>query len=161
MKGNKVLYAGIAILILGIGFAIGTYAYYQTTVTGTASGTVLAWNCTANGESSSFEIPLGSLHPGSHGSKSITIASSIAADYVVKFDTLTNLGSESNHPYLNIYRDSAHSSVINQGGELTGSIEAGKSATATFYYNWPYDPQIDTYNAAAPSIALTVTCRQK
>mgnify|MGYP003522890091 CR=1 FL=1 len=162
MKGNKVLYAGIAILILGIGFAIGTYAYYQTTVTGTASGTVLAWSCKANGESSQFEISLGSLHPGSSGSKSITITSSIAADYVVKFDTLTNLGSgSSSHPYLNIYRDSAHASVINQGGEITGSIEAGGSATATFYYYWPYEPQVDTYNAAAPSIALTVVCTQK
>lgn len=161
MKGNKVLYAGIAILILGIGFAIGTYAYYQTTVTGTASGTVLAWNCTANGQSASFNISLGSLHPGSSGSKDITIASSIAADYIVTFDTFTNLGAGSNHPYLNIYRDADHNSAINQGGRLEGSVTAGGSSTATFYYYWPYETQVDTYNAAAPSIALTVVCTQK
>jgi len=56
MKGNKIFYAGIAILILGIGFAVGTYAYYQTTITGQASGTVLAWWCKANDQSATFTI---------------------------------------------------------------------------------------------------------
>lgn len=161
MKGNKVLYAGIAVLILGISFAIGTYAYYQTTVTGTASGTVLAWNCTANGKSDAFTIALGSLYPGSSGSKDITIAASIAADYTITFDTFTNMGAGSNHPYLNLYKDSAHATVINESDTITGSVAAGGSSKATFYYYWPYGTQVDTYNSAAPSVTLTVTCTQK
>ena len=161
MKGNKVLYAGMAVLILGISFAIGTYAYYQTTVTGTASGTVLAWNCTANGKSDAFTVALGSLYPGSSGSKDITIAASIAADYTITFNKFTNMGAGSNHPYLNLYKDSGHATVINASDTITGSVAAGGSAKATFYYYWPYGSQVDTYSAAAPSVTLTVTCTQK
>ena len=89
MKGNKILYAGIAILILGIGFAVGTYAYYQTTVTGNVGGTVLAWQCTANSQTASFTISLGSLYPGSSGSKTISVGATIAADYTITFNTFT------------------------------------------------------------------------
>lgn len=161
MKGNKILYAGIAILILGIGFAVGTYAYYQTTITGTASGTVLAWNCTANGEESEFTISLGSLYPGSAGSKDIQIASTIAADYTITFNSFTNMGSGSSHPNLNLYKDSAHATVINASNTITGSVAAGGTSTATFYYYWPYGTAAETYNASAPSANITVTCTQK
>ena len=161
MKGNKILYAGIAILILGIGFAVGTYAYYQTTITGTASGTVLAWNCTANGEESKFTISLGSLYPGSAGSKDIQIASTIAADYTITFNSFTNMGSGSSHPNLNLYKDSAHATVINASNTITGSVAAGGTSTATFYYYWPYGTAAETYNASAPSANITVTCTQK
>ena len=161
MKGNKILYAGIAILILGIGFAAGTYAYYQTTITGSVSGTVLAWNCTANGETATFSISLGSLYPGSSGEKSITVASSIEADYVIRFGTFTNMGSGSNHPYLNLYKDSGHATLINESDTISGSVAAGGSDTAKFYYYWPYGDQIDDYNSNAPSVNVTVTCTQK
>ncbi len=167
MKGNKILYAGIAILILGIGFAVGTYAYYQTTVTGTASGTVLAWQCTANNQTATFTITLGSLYPGSKGSRDITIASSIDADYVITFSNYTSMGSGSDHPYLNIYKDSAHSSIINSGGTISGSVTGGSSKTETFYYWWPYGASGDgtqgaeNYNSTAPSFKAVVTCTQK
>ena len=171
MKGNKILYAGASLAVLAIGFAAGTYAYYQNTITGTASGTVLAWNCTANtkGDGEQFTIPLGSLYPGSSGSKTITIASSILADYKVTFNTFTNMGAGSNHPNLNLYEDAAMTTKINASSTpkpLTGEVQAGGTAEATFYYNWPYgDPDKgigkDTYNAAPPSVSVTVTCSQK
>ncbi len=161
MKGNKILYAGIAILILGIGFAVGTYAYYQTTVTGNVGGTVLAWQCTANNQTATFTISLGSLYPGSSGSKTITVGSTIAADYVITFSSFTNMGSGSNHPNLNLYKDSAHSSIINSGGTLAGTVAAGGTSTATFYYYWPYGTASETYNASAPSVTATVVCTQK
>ena len=168
MKGNKILYAGASLAVLAIGFAAGTYAYYQNTITGTASGTVLAWNCTANtkGDGEQFTISLGSLYPGSSGSKTITIASSILADYKVTFNTFTNMGAGSNHPNLNLYKDSGFATKINASDSLTGEVAAGGSKDVTFYYNWPYgDPDKgigkDTYNSAPPSFTVKVTCSQK
>ena len=168
MKGNKILYAGASLAVLAIGFAAGTYAYYQNTITGTASGTVLAWNCTANtkGDGEQFTISLGSLYPGSSGSKTITIASSILADYKVTFNTFTNMGAGSNHPNLNLYKDSGFATKLNASDSLTGEVAAGGSKDVTFYYNWPYgDPDKgigkDTYNSAPPSFTVKVTCSQK
>lgn len=161
MKGNKILYAGIAVLILGIGFAVGTYAYYQTTITGTASGTVLAWNCTANGQESEFTISLGSLYPGSEGSKDITISASIDANYTITFNSFSNMGAGSNHPNLNLYKDAGHTTVINESDTIEGTVAAGKTATSTFHYYWPYGTAAETYNTSAPSASITVTCTQK
>lgn len=178
MKGNKILYAGASLAVLAIGFAAGTYAYYQNTITGTASGTVLAWNCTAKssspltnnegakGDGEQFTISLGSLYPGSSGSRTITIASSILADYKVTFNTFTNMGTGSNHPNLNLYKDSGFATKINASDSLTGEVAAGGSKDVTFYYNWPYgdpDKKIgkDTYNVAPPSVSVIVTCSQK
>ena len=170
MKGNKILYAGIAILVLGIGFAIGTYAYYQTTITGTASGTVLAWNC-AMSESgtplaANFTMALGGLHPGSSGSKTITVTSSMAADVVLTFTGFTNMGSGSNHPYLNIYKDSAHATVIGNNGVIEDEVAAGGSKDISFYYYWPYgsgsgEQGVESYVSSAPSVTLTIECKQK
>ena len=168
MKGNKILYAGIAILILGIGFAVGTYAYYQTTVTGNVSGTVLAWWCKGPNDSATFTISLGSLYPGSAGEKSITITSSMAASYTITFGEFTNMGSGSNHPNLNLYKThgsgTSYSDPIVEGGSITGTttLSGGTyTGTATFYYYWPYGTSAETYNSAAPSVPVTVLCTQQ
>lgn len=163
MKGNKILYAGASLAVLAIGFAAGTYAYYQNTITGTASGTVLAWNCTANtrGDGEQFTISLGSLYPGSSGSKTITIASSILADYKVTFNTFTNMGTGSNHPNLNLYKDSGFATKINASDTIDGEVTAGGTEDVTFYYNWPYGSAKEDYNSSAPSVSVTVTCSQK
>ena len=163
MKGNKILYAGASLAVLAIGFAAGTYAYYQNTITVTASGTVLAWNCTANtkGDGEQFTISLGSLYPGSSGSKTITIASSILADYKVTFNTFTNMGTGSNHPNLNLYKDSGFATKINASDTIDGEVTAGGTEDVTFYYNWPYGSAKEDYNSSAPSVSVTVTCSQK
>ena len=180
MKGNKILYAGIAILILGIGFAVGTYAYYQTTVTGTVGGTVLAWECKA-GEAgttlstSSFTIGLGDLYPGTSGYKTIEVNSgNMPADFTITFSNFVNMGSGSTHPYLNIYSTSAHATsdrIGNSGtinGETTLDNVTGKyKGTATFYYWWPYGANgdgtqgVEDYDPNAPSVRATITCSQK
>ena len=163
MKGNKILYAGASLAVLAIGFAAGTYAYYQNTITGNVSGTVLAWNCTAKtkGDGEQFTISLGSLYPGSSGSKTITIASSILADYKVTFNTFTNMGTGSNHPNLNLYKDSGFATKINASDTIDGEVTAGGTEDVTFYYNWPYGSAKEDYNSSAPSVSVTVTCSQK
>ena len=168
MKGNKILYAGIAILILGIGFAAGTYAYYQSTITGSATGTVLAWWCKADGDSATLEISMGSLHPGTSGQKDIAITSSMAADYTITFGTLNNMGSgNSVRPNLKLYKTKSGTNYSNEigatdtiSGSTTGS-NGNYSATATFYWDWPYGTSSETYSTAAPSVQITLTCSQK
>ena len=44
---------------------------------------------------------------------------------------------------------------------ISGSVAAGGSDTAKFYYYWPYGDQIDDYNSNAPSVNVKVTCTQK
>lgn len=169
MKGNKILYAGASLAVLAIGFAAGTYAYYQNTITGTASGTVLAWNCTAKasdddgakGDGEQFTVTLGGLYPGAKGSKTITIASSILADYKVTFDSFSGIGAGSVHPYLNICKDADCKTKINSSDTISGEVKAGGTAAVTFYYNWPYADQKDTYNSTPPSVNINVTCSQK
>ena len=39
-KNNKILYISIAVLVLAVGILFGTYSYYQTTISGTITGTV-------------------------------------------------------------------------------------------------------------------------
>ena len=170
MKGNKIFYEGIAILILGIGFAAGTYAYYQTQITGSASGTVLAWWCKANGDSATFNLSLGSLKPGSSGELDVAITSSMAADYQMAFSNFENMGSGSNHPNLKLYRtktnSTTYSNEIVDGSTvpptpgtttLSGSTY---SATEKIYYYWPYGTSAENYNSAAPSAKITITCTQ-
>lgn len=163
MKGNGFLYAGLAILILGIGFAIGTYAYYQTEITGTASGTVLSWECTANnaGVGQNFSISLGTLRPGVSGSKTITVAATIDADYTITFTNLTNIGGGS-HPNLKLYKSSTFNALneITNNSTITGEVTGGSTDTATFWYDWPYEGT-DTYSSDIPSANITVTCDQK
>ena len=163
MKGNKFLFAGLALLVLGIGFAIGTYAYYSTEITGTASGTVLAWECTANnaGVGQDFSISLGTLYPGVSGSKTITVAASIDADYTIEFTNLTNIGG-GKHPNLKLYKSSTFNDLneITNNTVLNGEVIGGSTSSTTFYYNWPYDGT-DIYKSDTPTANITVTCNQK
>ena len=168
MKSNKIFLAGIAVLILGIGFAVGTYAYYQTTVTGSTTGTVLAWWCRATGDTAEFTISLGSLYPGSSGEKSITITSSMAADYTVQFGTFLNFGDGQPHDNLQLYRvhgsGTSYSSPIHSSDVIEGSTTGSNgnySATVTFYYYWPYGTAVEDYESGAPSTTITLTCKQK
>ena len=168
MKSNKIFLAGIAVLILGIGFAVGTYAYYQNTVTGSIEGTVLAWWCKVDGSEASFTISLGSLYPGSSGAKSIAISSTMPADYTLQFGTFNNFGPNSNHENLNLYKEhgsgTSYSSMITESDTITGATTGSNgnySATATFYYYWPYGTSVETYDSNAPSVTVTLTCKQK
>ena len=154
---------GIILVVLAIGIAVGTYAYYQTTVSATVGGTVLAWQCTANNQTSSFTISLGSLYPGSAVTKTIDLKSTIDAHYVITFGSFQNMGSGSTHPNLNIYKDSAHATVINSSSTIEGDLTGGAAnpVTVNLYVYWPYGTTSEAYNTSAPSVTVTVTCTQQ
>jgi len=66
-KNNKEktkLIMGIAMMVFAVAIAGGTYAYYQSTITGTVSGTILAWDCV---NATSGSLNMNGLKPGSFG----------------------------------------------------------------------------------------------
>ena len=100
MSGKKFLYAGVAVLVLGIGFAIGTYAYYQTVVTGSGSGTVLYWNCTQNVTNAS--TVLNNLQPDKNGTITFNLNCAMDADYSIYITSMSNIGT-GNHANLKLF----------------------------------------------------------
>ncbi len=163
MKGNKILYAGIAILVLGIGFAVGTYAYYQETMTGSATGTILHWDCTAAGETSAFTVTISNAYPGIEGSQNIVIASSINANYTITVTAMSGMGQGSTHPNLNLYSASGHAEAnkLSVGESMSGSVTGGSTDTATIYYYWPYGESAETYNGTTATATLSIVCTQQ
>lgn len=85
-KGNnkRAGIIGLGLIVLALAISIGTYAYYRTTITGTVTGTILEWECTANNSATSFTAALGELYPGKTGDISITLGvKNFSADYTI------------------------------------------------------------------------------
>lgn len=68
MSSREKSYKRVSIIIVAITITIllGTvsYAFYQTTINGTVSGTIAKWSFTANDQADSFGLNLGELYPG-------------------------------------------------------------------------------------------------
>ena len=141
-NNNKILYISIAILVLAVGILFGTYAYYQTTITGTISGNVAKWSFKANGETSSFNLDLGDLYPGVSGTYNIELSaenSELDVYYEVYFywDGFPNGAAD-------LYLDSNYTMKIHGCDDndlygLYGTISAGEKINIPIYLNWPYD----------------------
>jgi len=159
IKDNMFTYGLIAV-VLALGVAVGTFAYYQTTVTGTAGGTVLSWDC-ALGSSGVQKSTFANMYPGVSGSITFNIKSSITADYTITITGFTNMNSGT-HANLKLYKDSAHSTAIAANGTITGTVSSnGANSATTIYYYWPYGTAAETYSASAPSFTYSITCTQK
>ncbi len=157
---DNILTVGIIVLVLGIGVAVGTYAYYQSTVTGNVGATVIAWDCKL-GSSGVQKSTFANMYPGSSGTITFNITSSITANYTINITGFTNMNSGT-HAGLKLYTDSAHSTAITASKALTGEVSSnGGTATKTIYYYWPYGLESETYSSAAPSFTYSITCNQK
>ena len=144
-NNNKILYISIAILVLAIGIAFGTYAYYQTTISGTISGNVAKWSFTANGQTSNLNLDLGSLYPGKSGTYDIVLSAKDS-----ELDVYYELYIEPNGMLPSfLYWDSAKNFSVGNcrtPGKY-GTITAGDEVTLTLYFDWPYDYQEDYYDS--------------
>ena len=157
---DNILTLGMIVMVLGIGIAVGTYAYYQTNVTGTVGGTVLAWNCDL-GSSGVQTSTFANMYPGSSGSITFNITSTITADYTINITGFSNMNTGS-RAALKLYTDSAHSTAITTSTNITGSVSSnGGTSTKTIYYYWPYGTSAETYITGAPSFTYSITCTQK
>ena len=161
LKDNIFTY-GMIILVIAIGIAAGTYAYYQESVTGDINGTVLAWDCDSGTSVSTHTFT--KLYPGSSGNIEFVITSSIDSSYSIRLYDYSNLAS-GNHPNLKFYKDSAHSSASivspsNSEPQFTGNISAGGTANVYVYYDWPYGTAAETYKSSKPSFKYEIICKQ-
>ena len=138
-NNNKILYISIAILVLAVGIAFGTYAYYQTTISGTISGNVAKWSFKANGQTSNLSLNLGSLYPGVSNTYNLELSAE-DSELDVYYEVV--IGAHQYPINNHLYWDSANDiSVLACDGTpgIYGTISAGSKVTVPLYFNWPYD----------------------
>ena len=147
---------GIALMVAAVGLGVGTYAYYQTTLTGTVSGSITAWSFLVNNQATSFTATLGDLYPGKTGTVELNLsadASGLDVDAVVSFSGLTNWPAN-----LKLYQDANHTELITVGTtHIDRTITAGHHDTVTIYYEWPYGTSVEDGPATDQTASFTIT----
>lgn len=149
----------ITICLLVLLAGVGTYAYYASTVTGTATASSLAWSFKVNEETNTFTVSLPNAYPGATGSIPITLSavgSGVDVSYTIDASMTTNPNGE-----LKFYSDSGRSKALTLGnGCLTGTITAGQTKDVTIYYTWPYGSTANN-NMAGKTTTFTFTVTGK
>ncbi len=157
------LIMGIAMMVLAVAVAGGTYAYYQSTITGTVSGTILAWDCN-NGTGTNGNVALGNLKPGTQGS---FVVKAYTTNF--KFDATFTFNSGTNVPAnFKLYKDSAYSTAITYGTAAWTDTNVAKGTTGvshTVYWKWPIGTSAESAPATGTSnltltIPYTITCKE-
>ena len=142
----KATIMGIAMIVAALGLGVGTYAYYQSNITGTMSGSITAWSFVVNEQPTEFTADLGDLKPGVSGSITLNLSaedSGLGVNAVVSFSGKTNWPAN-----LKLYSDANHGSEIIVGTTtISRTISAGSADTVVIYYDWP----IGTASEAAPT----------
>ena len=137
-KEKKSIIAGLALIVAAAGISAGTYAYYQSVIGGTASGTITPWSFTVNdkGDAQEFVASLGDLKPGVSGTIELNMSaadSGLGVDAVISFNTATNIPAN-----MKFYTDPGYTSELDLSKDtITRAISAGKTDSVTIYYNWP------------------------
>ena len=178
---NSYLY----IIFLALAFIIllgtGAYAYYQTTISGTITGTVARWSFTANNQTSTFNIDFGSLYPGKTGTYNLELSAG-NSDLPIVFEVIyhypdqtTTTGQLKTHAFFKplcfpSYEETFEESFICSNNNFSmfekynallvgykGYILAGERATIPIYYNWPYEGEDDKSMADGRSVSLGIT----
>lgn len=175
------LVMGIALMVFAVALSVGTYAYYQASITGNVSASIVAWECQAGGNSASFNLSLGdSLRPGSSGSLPITLSvSNFQAQFTISLANASNVPDNLNF-YNNGTTQDASTCLSKTGASVTGcnlanytetlnpatgssAPSATDSKTTTIYYNWPVgtsaEPHTPTSNETA-TIDVVIVCNQ-
>ena len=131
----------IITIIISIIVVLGTvsYAFYQTAINGTVSGTIAKWSFTANNQTDSFDLNLGKLYPGKSGTYNITL-SATNSDLDVYYELIfTNPGNDISGF---LYWDSSYTKPLDGNDSYVGRygvITKGSSVAIPLYLNWPYD----------------------
>jgi len=135
-KNLKTTILGIAMMVVALGLGVGTYAYYQSTITGTISGSITAWSFVVNEQETSFTADLGDLKPGVNGSITLNLS---AADSGLGVNAVVSFSGKTNWPAnLKLCTDAGCTSEITVGTTtISRTIAAGASDTVVIYYDWP------------------------
>ena len=151
-KRRRALIIAIILFLIGLVMIIaGTFAYYQTNVTGSVGGNVLAWNFKANNSTSSFTITLtpdsalscntattlnSTIAPGTCGSFTINLSTTISANYTITFSNFVNKPAN-----LKFYSDSSFNTetdITASGYSITGSLANNGTVAKTIYWKWDF-----------------------
>ena len=135
----------IITIVTSIIVVLGTvsYAFYQTAINGTVSGTIAKWSFTANNQTDSFDLNLGELYPGKSGTYNITL-SATNSDLDVYYELIFTSANINKF----MYWDSSYTKPLDDydSGSYVGKygvITKGSSVTIPLYFNWPYDNPYD------------------
>ena len=162
MSSKEKSYKRVSIIVVAITITIllGTisYAFYQTTINGTVSGTIAKWSFTANDQTSSFALDLGDLYPGKKGTYNITLSAE-SSELDVYYELVFGYAAGSKYLYL----DSAYTKPLLTDDDSYigkyGVITKGTSVTVPLYLNWPYDG-VDTYQSNLEMPEIRIIARQ-
>ena len=130
----------IVAIIVSVIVILGTvtYAFYQSSINGTVSGTIAKWSFTANNQTDSFDLNLGKLYPGKSGTYNITLSAE-SSDLDVYYELIFTLANINGF----MYWDSSYTKPLGSyDGSYVGKygvITKGSSVTIPLYLNWPYD----------------------
>ena len=130
----------IITIIISIIVVLGTvsYAFYQTAINGTVSGTIAKWSFTANNQTDTFDLNLGELYPGKSGTYNITLSAE-SSDLDVYYELIfTGADIDFLLYWDSSYTKPLNSSDVSYAGRY-GVITKGSSVTIPLYLNWPYD----------------------
>ena len=146
----------IVAIIVSVIVILGTvtYAFYQSSINGTVSGTIAKWSFTANNQTDSFDLNLGKLYPGKSGTYNITL-SATNSDLDVYYELIfTDAGINGFMYWDSSYTkplDGYDSAYVGKYGVIT----KGSSITIPLYLNWPYgDTATDYHERSMPEIKI-------
>ena len=147
----------IITIVTSIIVVLGTvsYAFYQTAINGTVSGTIAKWSFTANNQTDSFDLNLGELYPGKSGTYNITL-SATNSDLDVYYELIFTSANINKF----MYWDSSYTKPLADYDSAYvgkyGVITKGSSITIPIYFNWPYGPNEESYsdNMTMPEIKI-------
>ena len=145
---NSYLY----IIFLALAFIIllgtGAYAYYQTTITGTISGSVAKWSFKANNQTSNFNIDFGSLYPGKYAEYSLELSAEdsdlpVAFELIFQYDPWTSGFDEGLFISLTSrfkFGQDDNYFVLHTGiAGLKGIIAPDEKMVIPIIFDWPYE----------------------
>lgn len=158
---RKSIIAGVAMIVAALAISVGTFAYYQTTISGTVTGSITAWSFVVENSTTTFTAELGDLKPGVSGEIELNLS---AADSGLDVNAQVAFSGQTNWPAnLKLYTDANHTTEITVGTTtIDRTIAAGNTDTVVIYYNWPLGdaPETPQYGGQTASVTITVTGTQ-
>ena len=175
-KNKSKLIAGIAMMVFAIALSAGTYAFYQSTIKGTASGTIVAWECKAGGGASTFTLDLGNLKPGVTKTVPVNLSvKNFKAKFDIKLSGATNLPSNIN--FYTVNTNQSADNCLSKTGDATTACKLASTSTTldatttsngtatgtvNLYMVWPKgSAEKGPKTASTAKITVNVTCTQQ
>lgn len=152
-------------LILAISFSVlviagtVTYAFYQSSIKGSASGTIARWDFKANNQVATFKLDFGEIYPGKEAGPYNIVLSAANSDLDVYYELIvenipaTSYGSRFlrwENTDRGIFYLANNDGLYGRVDGIVfigryGTITKGKTVTIPIYFNWPYNDGDDVY----------------